>query len=61
MQDHFAGGVLREAVVKKYGKSYDLSIVRRQIPGGTEAPQASLRHDETLFSWDELLDGMACI
>ncbi|BDA40838.1 hypothetical protein COCOBI_01-4920 [Coccomyxa sp. Obi] len=29
------GEVLREAIINKYGKSYDLSIVRRQIPGKT--------------------------
>ncbi|KAK9917013.1 hypothetical protein WJX75_009975 [Coccomyxa subellipsoidea] len=31
----FTGQYLRDAILKKYGKSYDLSIVRRQIPGKT--------------------------
>ena len=29
------GPVLREAIERKYGKTYDLSIVRREIPGKT--------------------------
>jgi hypothetical protein len=27
--------MLRDAIEQKYGKTYDLSIVRRQIPGKT--------------------------
>ena len=30
-----AGPVLRAAILRKYGKDYDLSIVRREIPGRT--------------------------
>lgn len=30
-----AGRVLREGILRKYGKDYDLSIVRREIPGKT--------------------------
>jgi hypothetical protein len=30
-----AGSVLRERIEAKYGKTYDLSIVRREIPGKT--------------------------
>ena len=30
-----SGSVLRERIEAKYGKTYDLSIVRREIPGKT--------------------------